>query len=47
LPGSDVGENEVSFWELCNFMTDFNTAAKVFQIASERHLGELERRRAE
>ena len=35
LPGSDVGENEVSFWELCNFMTDFNTAAKVFQIASE------------
>src|SRR5260370_36447622 len=35
LSGSDVGENEVSFWELCNFMIDFNAAAKIFQIASE------------
>jgi hypothetical protein len=35
LSGSDVGENEVSFWELCNFMTDFDAAAKIFQIASE------------
>jgi len=35
LSGSDVGENEVSFWELCDLMIDFNAAAKIFQIASE------------
>jgi hypothetical protein len=35
LSGSDVGENEVSFWELCNFMIDFNTATKIFKMASE------------
>jgi hypothetical protein len=35
LSGSDVSENEVSFWELCNFLIDFNVAAKTFQIASE------------
>jgi hypothetical protein len=35
LSGSAVGENEISFWELSNFMIDFNTAAKVFQITGE------------
>jgi hypothetical protein len=35
LPGSDAGENEVSFRTLCNFVVDFNTAVKTFQIASE------------
>jgi hypothetical protein len=35
LSGSNVGENEVSFWESSNFMIGFNAAAKIFQIASE------------
>lgn len=35
LSGSDVGKNEVRLWELGNFMIDLNTAAKIFQIASE------------
>jgi len=30
LSGSDVGENEVSLWELCNFVIDFYTATKIF-----------------
>ena len=33
--GSHISENEVSFWELCNFMTGFNPTAKIFQITGE------------
>jgi hypothetical protein len=35
LSGSHISENEVSFWELCNFMTGFNPTAKIFQITGE------------
>ena len=35
LPGSDIGENEVGFRELCNFMTGFNPTAKIFKVTGE------------
>jgi hypothetical protein len=35
LSGSDGGENKVSLRELCNFVIDFYTAAKMFQMPSE------------
>jgi hypothetical protein len=36
LSGSDIGENEVSIWELCNLTTGFNPPRGVEQwIAAE------------
>src|SRR5215469_15420122 len=35
LSGSDVGQNEASLGELGNFVIDFNSAAKIFQMTSK------------
>lgn len=35
LSGSDVGEDEISLWEFCDFVIDLNTAAEIFQMTSE------------